>query len=512
MLTFRLSLRALSHPLSLAAIGLLLLNDHVLKAAAPSWLTGKLSDFAGLFFFPFLVIACLSMSLVARRRPPGSSTTWVPRLAFAITFIWFAAIKTWPTANAATAQVAGWALQAPVFFAPDATDVIALASLVPSWLLWRRLEQTTPAFNSDQLPAPKAGFGSDWKGLAALALASVATIATSPCSVPPIVKQVTVVDGRVYVGTSGPYSVELQYTVIEGDYANPAPTGDYQWIADQLHKTIIYPLVACEPSNPQICYRIGPPDQVEESSDHGATWQISWRVPEARRTYIARYARSSSCPGSNSLDAGPYDLAFVERTNGWEVVVAMGGQGLLVRTVDGEWHRREILGARPVPWEAGNLYLILPEPLAGTGVAWLILLAFAAVAARPLPKQRRWAAAAIITGAGLGMILWPVFSSPSFLSLAPLIGLVLCWPVLLGGLLLGLAQIAAVFGAGRAMQSLVVVSVVAAVNYGGFNAWTQGYIAQYEVAAGLAILVSLAILLPVARSTRHWQKLTSASN
>lgn len=38
-------------PLFVAALFLLLLNDHVLKYSFPGWLTGKLSDFAGLFVF-----------------------------------------------------------------------------------------------------------------------------------------------------------------------------------------------------------------------------------------------------------------------------------------------------------------------------------------------------------------------------------------------------------------------------------------------------------------------------
>ncbi|MCC6617494.1 MAG: hypothetical protein IT341_00485 [Chloroflexi bacterium] len=41
----------LLHPVVLGAIGLLLLNDHVLKTTTPGFVTGKLSDFAGLAFF-----------------------------------------------------------------------------------------------------------------------------------------------------------------------------------------------------------------------------------------------------------------------------------------------------------------------------------------------------------------------------------------------------------------------------------------------------------------------------
>ena len=43
------------HPLCLLSVFLLGLNDHYLKWEHPSYLTGKLSDFAGLVFFPLLL-------------------------------------------------------------------------------------------------------------------------------------------------------------------------------------------------------------------------------------------------------------------------------------------------------------------------------------------------------------------------------------------------------------------------------------------------------------------------
>jgi len=62
---FRIGLTALGHPITLASVALLILNDHVLKRSVPSALTGKLSDFAGLFFFPYLVIALASLARLA---------------------------------------------------------------------------------------------------------------------------------------------------------------------------------------------------------------------------------------------------------------------------------------------------------------------------------------------------------------------------------------------------------------------------------------------------------------
>ena len=45
----------LTHPIVLTALALTAVNDHYLKYAYPNFLTGKISDFAGLFFFPLLL-------------------------------------------------------------------------------------------------------------------------------------------------------------------------------------------------------------------------------------------------------------------------------------------------------------------------------------------------------------------------------------------------------------------------------------------------------------------------
>jgi len=47
----------LRHPLILGALVLTALNDHVLKYYFHNFLTGKLSDFSGLFFFPVFLYA-----------------------------------------------------------------------------------------------------------------------------------------------------------------------------------------------------------------------------------------------------------------------------------------------------------------------------------------------------------------------------------------------------------------------------------------------------------------------
>lgn len=64
---------ALVHPVPLVAIAVLVVNDHVLKGRAPGLVTGKLSDFAGLVFFPLLLEALVegARTLAGRFRGPS---------------------------------------------------------------------------------------------------------------------------------------------------------------------------------------------------------------------------------------------------------------------------------------------------------------------------------------------------------------------------------------------------------------------------------------------------------
>ena len=114
----------LLHPVALTAIAVLVINDHILKDAYPGWLTGKLSDVAGIVFFPLLVAALLAPVLrVDRDR--------LLRGIVIATAIGFAAIKLWEPATVVCEHVLG-ALQlspGPVQIVRDPTDLLALAAL-----------------------------------------------------------------------------------------------------------------------------------------------------------------------------------------------------------------------------------------------------------------------------------------------------------------------------------------------------------------------------------------------
>ncbi len=131
----------LASPLPLAAVGLLALNDHVLKGRFPGLVTGKLSDLAGCFVLPLFVSAALA--LVTRWRRPA-------RLAVgaAATTALFCAIKVSPQAASLVARALD-ALFCPLGAAPgrmvaDPTDLLALP-FVALAVLWagRAAEERT---------------------------------------------------------------------------------------------------------------------------------------------------------------------------------------------------------------------------------------------------------------------------------------------------------------------------------------------------------------------------------
>ncbi len=117
--------RALFHPAFLPAVALLAINDHLLKGSGllPGALTGKISDFAGLFAAP-LVLAVL---LRAR-------TTMATAGCHVAIGIVFAAIKTSPWASTAfTSALATLSIRWRNVC--DPTDLVALTALLASWLV-----------------------------------------------------------------------------------------------------------------------------------------------------------------------------------------------------------------------------------------------------------------------------------------------------------------------------------------------------------------------------------------
>lgn len=150
----------LLHPVALIALVLVIVNDRVLKIHFPSAFTGKLSDFAGLIYFPLFVVALIEGArwLVNRRRwELGPRSVMTVSLIAGIILV---LIKTWSPAAEIyrsylgvilwPAYLLGDLIQGRGFpeirrvgVVEDGSDLIALVVLVlPVWLSTRVMGST----------------------------------------------------------------------------------------------------------------------------------------------------------------------------------------------------------------------------------------------------------------------------------------------------------------------------------------------------------------------------------
>lgn len=157
--------RLLAHPYLTGAVVALAVNDHILKGHVHGALTGKLSDFAGVF-----VIAVVLAALTGR-----------PRFACCVSGLGFAAIKTVPLATALAAPFLGGSTLR------DPTDLVALVMLYPAY---RFASRGLRSQAEHSIP----------KQVLTLSSAVVATLAMSAtsCAKAPTVDAFTTVGGTVF--------------------------------------------------------------------------------------------------------------------------------------------------------------------------------------------------------------------------------------------------------------------------------------------------------------------------
>ncbi len=340
---FRRAAHSLAHPVTLAAIALLLLNDHWLRWAQPSWLTGKLGDFTWLVFAPFIAALLMAWLIPARWR---HQETAVGVLSIALIGLWFALAKTVPFVHELTATawnaLIGWQGSLRL----DPTDLLTLPALLVSAWVWARVK-----------PRPI-----NWKPLAyvAFGLGIVATLASDgPYFVyndSGIVTLCQVDDRLITVTERAPTTVfnggdpenSSNYTVTQNWNVFSSTDGGLSW-REEAATNYQLPTQGCtdqlvrqltDPRNSTIQYRWQPGGPIERSQDSGSTWAIDYPLAEYQQDVRRNYNHYSSA----GFDIDGYSRAFVrgpaggliDRDTG-NLVLAMSWDGVLVRTPSGEW-------------------------------------------------------------------------------------------------------------------------------------------------------------------------------
>jgi hypothetical protein len=138
---------AMLHPVAIAAVGVLIANDHVLKDRWPGIVTGKLSDVAGLVFFPLLLLSLVEIAkaLTGRLQHPSRQLLTTCIL---VTGSIFAAAELFPVGDHLLEVVFGWirwpigalggAAGQPAALTQDPADLFALPALLTAWVVGRR--------------------------------------------------------------------------------------------------------------------------------------------------------------------------------------------------------------------------------------------------------------------------------------------------------------------------------------------------------------------------------------
>ncbi|ETK34301.1 hypothetical protein [Microbispora sp. ATCC PTA-5024] len=491
----------LGHPVTLAAVAVLLVNDHVLKAAWPGALTGKLSDVAGLLVAPPLLaflVSAVPRAVVVRRllRLPDvtadPSAAAVRRAAVAATVlvgVGFALVKACP-AGALLAERVWEAVTPSARVVPDPTDLAALPVLGLAWLVRARALRPSAAARGARRARLLLGLPS----------AVVAVAATSALPVPPSATHVEAHDAVIVV-FGGPDA-----TMASSDEGRT-------WHTWNGMETGPSRTSACVPGEPRRCYRVVPRRlKVEQSDDAGATWSTAWEISPGRQRWLERGHQHVF--GGTTLEEYADDemasvaLAVLPVPEGHVVAVANGPDGVVLRDPAGRWHRLGFTEYGDGLSEQAALPLAEGGDLIGgeTAIAFLagllvllVLLGFAGWRAR---AYAGFAVSSAFLWCGMLMVL----ELERFEQL----------PLRALGLLMalgGLVALIAVWGSSGAPRppAIAPAPLTAVAVYWPFYAWSAGWIDDYGRAVAAAVFSCVLVLaLAVVLLRRSFRRAAAA--
>ena len=402
------AVRWLRHPTSLAALALLVLNDHVLKAQFGTWWTGKLSDIAGLVFAPALV--AVALAAVA----PHARARAVAATSLATTGVAFIAVKASAVGAGAASALLSHAV-GPSLVRADTTDLVTLPALAIGWLTFRASRR--------KLGAPARTLTSRLGAVLLVGAATAATLATSYIGVNNPLAVAVIPDGD---GLLVRYQEPYRFPHIAADRTSDGVT--WETFCESLSTNECEDPVspgarpvtsACVPSDPGVCFRVQAGRiGVDRSYDGGKSWHPAWGLTDAERDLLVAFHEVDD-PDTQLVSLS---LGVIDVPNGYVVVVANGFDGLAVRRSDGSWERRGFLdsdccSSTTPPVDVSTPFATVPgfpPGLAMAAAAWGFAFAIALLATRTreghgrrggvgyvLASIFRWIAGALFIAAGL---------------------------------------------------------------------------------------------------------------
>jgi hypothetical protein len=467
---FQKAIYLLAQPFSLAAILILLLNDHLLRQFYPSWLSGKLGDFAWLFFFPFALAALLAWA-VPGRLPRQEQITGL--LAFGLTGIIFTLAKTLPVFHEAVVKAASGAFGFPVGWVRDPSDLIALSALAAGWLWWQRTpEPQVQARNTGRKPA--------WLLLTAAALLTVANAAQPEAGIGCL---------RAAENQISACSTFACYSSTDGGltWSASSESGQVLGCPTWYYGQDPVELVIQDPGNASIQYRSKPGESIEHSSDGGQSWEVEY---ELRPIQQAARAYSVKTSGGNAIVTSPPLDGIVDPKSG-NVIFAMGFSGVLVRQANGSYTSvatGNFTPARPAFGEM--LFTVLSEEM-------IIALIFAGLGFATLspPPKEGWLRITVLV---LGWLAWgvtsiifaPAIQEGAYTYIFPHAGFIISGVITLAFVTEALSH----KGAKAAGRSLALLLGSAVLYFLPFVLWLVNVLPIYYLALGFGVVLGGGLL------------------
>jgi hypothetical protein len=319
------SLACLQHPLTMAFMLLLLANALILQPYHPSWVTGKLGDLAWLVFSPFLLAACLAWIFPRRL---GQHETLTLTVSLAVLAAWFVLFKTAAPLNSIAGMLFFDLTGLPLKLSLDPTDLLALPGLLPAWIIWQRVGEPPAAAAGQVSTQPPLTRSAPIRTLLFLGLGILAIAADMPgplelgvtCLVPQdssLIAFKTQLFGKdrrtiwtAYSSSDGGLSWKF-LTMKTFSTPTPEETTTDEIFKTCSSKTAVYELA--DANNASIRYMFVPGKAVYRSEDGGETLH---REIDLENKAVADAVFD---PASGNL------------------VLALGKDGLLVRTKDRTW-------------------------------------------------------------------------------------------------------------------------------------------------------------------------------